>query len=187
LLAFLPLSVSILRGKHRASEDEVFMNRKYRLRVIGYGLIAAVGVMAVQLAGAATPDIAGWWIDGSHRGAILIKPCGDQLCGSVEWLKIPNDPATGKPKTDYKNGDPALRSRPLCGLQLLWGFVHASDPTLWEGGKIYDPESGNTYNARMILKPDGTLDVRGYIGIPLLGRSETWVRPTEELTACSAG
>lgn len=163
------------------------MSKRNGLREIAYGLIAAAGVMAANWASAAAPDIAGWWIDGSHRAAIMIAPCGDKLCGSIQWLKIPNDPATGKPKSDYKNGDPALRSRPLCGLQLLWGFVHEPDPSLWDDGQIYDPESGNTYHARMILKPDGTLDVRGYIGIPLLGRSETWVRPTEELTACMGG
>jgi uncharacterized protein (DUF2147 family) len=46
----------------------------------------------------------------------------------------------------------------------------------WKGGDIYDPESGKTYRSYMYLKDSNTLKVRGYVGISLLGRTETWTR-----------
>ena len=48
---------------------------------------------------------------------------------------------------------------------------------MWDGGEILDPNNGKTYKVRMTPKDDGkTLAVRGYIGAPLLGRTQTWVR-----------
>jgi uncharacterized protein (DUF2147 family) len=77
---------------------------------------------------------------------------------------------------DDKNPDRALRARPLHGLRMLWGF-HPKDGsgTEWSGGKIYDPESGKTYSCRIRLER-GALEIRGYVGIPLFGRSTTWAR-----------
>jgi uncharacterized protein (DUF2147 family) len=49
----------------------------------------------------------------------------------------------------------------------------------WEGGQILDPDNGKIYRCKMHLEKDGKeLVVRGYIGISLLGRSQTWVRPS---------
>ena len=49
----------------------------------------------------------------------------------------------------------------------------------WSGGRILDPEDGNTYKCKIALNKDGTLKLRGYIGIPALGRTQTWHRVAE--------
>ncbi len=124
----------------------------------------------------------GLWLDESGRAGIAIAPCGSKLCGTITWLKIPLDPR-GKPKRDVHNADPALRDRPICGLQMLSGFA-ADDADAWAGGVIYDPQGGKIYSATLRLQPDGTLRVRGYVGIPLFGRSEIWTRPAATPPGC---
>ncbi len=125
----------------------------------------------------------GWWLDQTGRAGILIAPCGSQLCGHIEWLKTPLD-AQNKPKTDIHNPLIALQSRPLCGLTLLGGFT-ADGSGGWTGGWVYDPEAGKTYKGEMHVAADGTLHLRGYIGIPMLGRTAVWTRPPTTPTQCS--
>jgi uncharacterized protein (DUF2147 family) len=141
----------------------------------------AVFCLALPVAGRAQA-VQGWWLDQSGRAGIFIAPCGDKLCGRIEWLKTPLTPA-GQKKTDIHNPDPALQGRPICGLELLWGFVPDGSGG-WTGGWVYDPEAGKTYTSVMHLKSDGSLSVRGYIGIPLLGRSTIWTRPVGALPRC---
>ncbi len=151
--------------------------------------IAPVAIALLVWAGRAAgagDDPSGWWIDESGRAGILIAPCGDRLCGTIEWLKEPLDPVTRQPKLDRNNADPAAQTHPICGLKMLWDFS-GDDPGEWSGGRIYDPESGNTYKSHIALKPDGTLKVRGYIGIPLIGRSQIWTRPPQPPARCEAG
>ncbi|HVS03730.1 MAG TPA: DUF2147 domain-containing protein, partial [Thermoanaerobaculia bacterium] len=78
------------------------------------------------------------------------------------------------PKVDLENPDPKLRERPIVGLRILVGFRYADGK--WTGGTIYDPANGKTYKAQMTLKGPDTLDVRGYVGITLFGRTTTWKR-----------
>lgn len=135
---------------------------------------AALAVFLVLAfpAWAASP-VGGWWTEG-RNGQVTIEGCGDRLCGKLAALKEPLN-AEGQPKRDRHNPDPALRDRPLIGLPLLQGFVpEADEANKWSSGTIYDPESGKTYKCTLTLRDDGSLEVRGYIGLPLLGRSQTW-------------
>jgi uncharacterized protein (DUF2147 family) len=79
-----------------------------------------------------------------------------------------------------------LRNRRVVGLQILSGLV-ASDqnPVSWTGGTIYDPVSGNTYRCRLELDSHDRLRLRGYVGIPLVGRTTTWTRVSSERTKCT--
>ena len=76
---------------------------------------------------------------------------------------------------NYKNPDPKLRSRPIVGLQFMNNFVYAGR-NVWDGGKIYDPESGKTYKCKMTLQSTNRLEVHGYVGVSLLGRTVVWTR-----------
>lgn len=144
---------------------------------------ALAAIWGVTLAfSAQAAEVGGLWLDESGKAAVRIAPCGAALCGRIAWLRTPLD-AAGQPKTDIHNDDAALRARPLCGLPILEGFTPDGENE-WSGGTIYDPESGNTYKSHMALQADGTLRVRGYIGISLLGRSQTWTRPAADLPAC---
>jgi uncharacterized protein (DUF2147 family) len=149
--------------------------------LVGLAALIAAG-FGIRAAAAAEPT--GWWLDQSGRAGILIAPCGDKLCGTIRWLAEPLDPATGGPKLDRKNSNGAERGRPLCGLKMLGDFVKAEDPGEWTDGWIYNPEDGQTYRSQMTLERDGTLRVRGYVGIPLLGKSQIWSRPRETPAEC---
>ena len=119
-------------------------------------------------------DVIGIWLTGGKEPAkIQIYQSGDKFYGKIIWLKNPTE--NRKPRIDGNNPDRAKRNTPVIGLIILKGFKFNGNDE-WKGGDIYDPESGKTYNSYMYLKNMNTLKVRGYIGIALLGRTETWTR-----------
>ena len=81
----------------------------------------------------------------------------------------------GEPRIDIHNPDEALRDRPILGLNLVNGYRFENG--IWQG-KIYDPESGKVYSSRMKVGRKGNLEMRGYIGIPMFGRTATFVPAT---------
>jgi uncharacterized protein (DUF2147 family) len=97
-----------------------------------------------------------------------------KLSGKIIALQEPRTPE-GKEKTDIHNPDPLKRGRPIIGLVFMSGFTRKSD-TRWENGTIYDPKTGNTYSCLLELDGPDKIKVRGYIGISLLGRTDTWTR-----------
>ena len=117
--------------------------------------------------------ILGSWANPNGQDHILIYKHGDKFFGKLDWIKVPND-ENGKPKTDKNNPDPALRSRPDLGLELLKDFTFDGDD-VYSGGTVYDPKNGKTYSCKMTLEGNA-LKIRGYIGISLFGRSEIWTR-----------
>lgn len=122
------------------------------------------------------PDaIIGVWKNGEGTGHIQISRNGEKYQGRIVWLKEPIDPETGKPKLDKQHPDETVRARPIMGLVNMWGF-HFSKEGVWEGGKIYDPKKGSTYSCTIRMKDVNTLEVRGYIGISLIGRTDVWTR-----------
>lgn len=137
-------------------------------------LIIMVGISLLSTVVKAQADkIEGLWYNDVKSGKILITRGQDgKFYGKVVWLKEPLK--NGKPKVDELNQDPALRSRPRLGLQVLSNFEKDGD-NKYTGGTIYDPLNGKTYSCKITYK-GSTLDIRGYIGIPLFGRTTTWSR-----------
>ena len=133
-------------------------------------LVAAALLLAAT--SALAEEILGLWDAGESH--VEIYACGDLLCGRIAELDEPLD-EDGKEKLDKHNPDPALQSRSLLGMDLIAGFVRAGKKK-WEDGTIYDPRDGKTYKCVMKLQRDGTLKVRGYVGIPLLGKTVVWTR-----------
>jgi len=70
--------------------------------------------------------------------------------------------------------DGANKDKPVVGMNILWGLKKDGDA--WEGGKILDPKTGKVYSAKLKLAGD-KLEVRGFLGMALLGRTQTWVKP----------
>lgn len=66
------------------------------------------------------------------------------------------------------------KDKPITGMIILWDLEGSGDN--WKGGKILDPNNGKTYKCKLSLKDENTLDVRGFLGISLLGRTQTWYR-----------
>jgi uncharacterized protein (DUF2147 family) len=117
----------------------------------------------------------GTWLTGSKKGHVQIYKQGDRYAGKIVWLKEPNDPASGKPKLDKANPDAQKKTQPLIGLVNLKNFK-ADGENAWSEGKIYDPENGKEYSCKMKLNDPNQLDVRGYMGISLIGRTDSWTR-----------
>ena len=117
--------------------------------------------------------VVGKWLSATSEGQIEIYKRADKYFGKLSWIKDPND-EKGKPKVDAKNPNPSLRNKPVLGLELLKDFVFEDGK--WTDGTIYDPQTGKTYSCNLTLKENGQLNIRGYIGISLIGRSETWKR-----------
>jgi len=96
---------------------------------------------------------------------IEIYKKGDRYFGKSIW--------TETKRKDLKNPNSSLRERDLLGTELFTNFIY-NDGT-YEQGKIYDPESGKTYDCKMSFNGK-SLKVRGYIGISLFGRTEMFER-----------
>ncbi|WP_400190826.1 DUF2147 domain-containing protein [Hymenobacter sp. B81] len=136
-------------------------------------LALLLGVAGLASAQSLSP--LGVWTNSEKKATFEIYKCGNKLCGKIVSLTVPNDPATGKPKTDTQNPDPKLRSRPRQGMVFMQGFEY-DDDNKWDDGKIYDPESGKTYSCYMKMINANTMEVKGYIGFSMIGRSQTWTR-----------
>lgn len=130
---------------------------------------------------AAAPDVTGTWITQDGDGAVEIAPCGNSLCGRIVWLRSPLD-ENGRPVRDENNADTSLRSRPLCGAEIISGVHLIADS--WEGGSIYDPESGSRYSVALARAADDTLSVTGYLGLKTFGQTFDWHRAPDTLKRC---
>jgi len=155
-------------------------------RLAAVAFVALPWALLAALPAAAQPAdaVTGRWLteagDKGGRARVEVSEEEGKFVGRIVWLeepKFPSGPHQGEAKTDLENPDPALRDRPVMGLVLLAGFTYDGDGT-WSGGTIYDPANGKTYKAKMYLsgEDDPTLDIRGYVGIPLFGRTTTWKR-----------
>ena len=134
---------------------------------------AALFLCLQSLAFAQSLSPLGTWTNQEKEARFEIYKCGDKLCGKITWLKEPN--RDGKPKTDVNNPDKKLQSQPLIGLVFLKGFEY-DENNKWDDGTIYDPKSGKTYSSYMQMLSKDKMEVKGYIGISMIGRSQTWTR-----------
>ncbi|MGN6163390.1 MAG: DUF2147 domain-containing protein [Flavisolibacter sp.] len=117
--------------------------------------------------------IIGVWKNGSGKGHIQIYKNNGKYFGKIVWLRDALD-ANGKPKVDRKNENPDKRNAPLIGLVMLKDFEY--DDGEWNGGHIYNPSDGKEYKAYMKMEDYKTLNVRGYVGISLFGKTDVWTR-----------
>jgi uncharacterized protein (DUF2147 family) len=143
-------------------------------------LLLGLAMLVRGTASAATP-LGTWYAEGG-AARVAIESCGNELCGRVVWLRSPID-EDGCELRDQRNPDPALRGRRVEGMQILRGLRRRADGS-WGNGRIYDPASGNTYTCQLALEGDDRLRLRGYVGIPLIGRTTTWTRVGAESRLC---
>lgn len=137
--------------------------------------VTTIGIFASFAQTNNADAIIGFWKTGDGKAIVEIFKQADKYSGKIIWLAEPNDPETNKPKVDKKNEDEKLRTRPILGMVNLRDFKFIKNK-LWEDGKIYDPKSGEDYSCTIKLINENTIEVRGYVGISLFGRTDTWKR-----------
>ena len=154
------------------------------MKRIAAAVITVLFMVAPLMAGDGDAILGVWATDPDGNGGqahIEIYAVGDLYSGKIVWLEEPlytaedEDGEEGEPKIDRNNPDPDLQSRPIMGLELMQGFKFDGKGT-WKKGTIYDPDNGKTYKCKVRIGEDGELNVRGYIGVSMLGRTSVWTR-----------
>lgn len=142
---------------------------------------ALAGVVFVACAGpaAAAPDpVFGVWLTAAKDGKVRVAPCAadpSQTCGTVVWGRGPNG-EDARTLTDIRNPDPAQRNQSIVGLQIITEF-HRDGEGGWTGGRIYEPQTGRTFKAKMKSAGPNSLKVAGCV--LFFCRSETWTRTAD--------
>jgi uncharacterized protein (DUF2147 family) len=137
-------------------------------------------VARVMFAASTSGDaILGRWLVEDGDAVVEIVRCANAYCGQITWLKEPrfvadDDGVSGRPKTDRNNPDADRRGDPILGSRILRELRFNGQS--WERGWLYDPETGNTYHCSAVLTGADRLEIRGYLGISLLGRTAIWTR-----------
>jgi uncharacterized protein (DUF2147 family) len=137
--------------------------------------LLALAVAAPALADDASP--VGLWkniddVTGKPKALIRITENKGEVRGQIEKLFL----AAGEnpnPRCDKCQG--ANKDQPVLGMVFMSGLRRDGDD--YSGGEILDPDSGRVYRSRLTLVDGGKkINVRGYVGVPMFGRSQTWVR-----------
>ena len=147
------------------------------------GLFSTVLALATAAGASAPRDadsdasanaIVGEWLTQEGDAKVRVSEEQSTYIGRITWMATPNE-TDGQPRLDKNNPDASLRSRPILGLKIVWG-LHPDAARTYRDGSVYDPKSGKTYSAKATLEGPDTLVLRGYVGVPLFGRSAKWTR-----------
>ncbi|HJR13896.1 MAG TPA: DUF2147 domain-containing protein [Rhodanobacteraceae bacterium] len=147
------------------------------MRTILRPILIAFALLLATAAYAATDTPVGTWTQvddatGKPKSIIGITEQPDgTLQGTVKEVLF-SDQGT---HPICKKCEGERHNQPVDGMVIMWGVKKDGD--VWDGGQILDPNNGKIYKVKLSLKEDGQkLDVRGYIGMPMLGRTQTWTR-----------
>ncbi len=122
-------------------------------------------------------DILGIWLNEEGDAQIEVYIEKDSYFGKIVWLEKAKD-VNGEWMLDVKNPDEKLKTRKKLGMTVMHNLVWDADEKEWNEGKIYDAREGDTYS--LYAKTDGLdiLNLRGYIGFSLFGKTTSWTRST---------
>lgn len=141
----------------------------------GQGLAALIALVPLLASAQQSPEPTGFWLTEEETAVIEIRERAGTLRGRIHWIE------PGGRRFDNENPDPDLHDRPLCGLEILSGFERNPDRSAeWRAGEIYAADEGKTYSARIRVRDPEELDLRGYVGISLFGRTQTWTRVRDD-------
>ena len=119
-------------------------------------------------------DILGVWLEEKKESKIEVYKKDNSFFGKIIWLKEPLD-EDGKIKLDKKNPNNSMRENPINGLVIMKDLKYKKKGE-WSDGKIYDARSGKTYSLEVYMTNQNKLDLRGYLGFTLFGKTTTWTR-----------
>lgn len=130
--------------------------------------VIVISFVNISFSQAVSKDaILGEWLAESKDGKILIFKQGEKYFGKISWGKDGD-------KKDVNNPDEKLKSQSIIGSVILKGFEYTGKA--WENGSIYDPNNGKTYSCTLKMKKANELELRGFIGLSILGRTTVWTR-----------
>ena len=152
------------------------MLKKYKL-MKRIGLVLLLSLVISGAFAQEAQKIAGIWWNDKKTSKIEVKEENGKFSGTVIYIN-PEKYVNGEPEKDFNNPDPKLKSKSRLGLQILTGLKYNPSDKEWQGGRIYDPDNGKTYDCFAWFDKDAnTLYLKGYVvGIKWLGRSTTWTR-----------
>jgi uncharacterized protein (DUF2147 family) len=139
-------------------------------------LLTICFIISMMRVNAQSDRIIGVWLTSDKAAKIEIYQKDSRFYGKMIWFTPAMD-EKGNPLTDSENPDPAKRNRKLEGLEISSGLTYTDGK--WKG-TIYDPESGKTYNSQIKLVNENTLELTGYVGLPMFGLTETWKRSSHD-------
>ena len=119
-------------------------------------------------------DILGIWLEEEKQSKIEIYKKNNSFFGKIIWLKEPLD-KHGNEKLDKENPNKLLKNKPIKGLVIMKDLKYKKKGE-WTEGEIYDARSGKTYSLEVYMKNSNELELRGYIGLTLFGKSTSWTR-----------
>lgn len=143
--------------------------------IVFFFLSGAAGTLTAQNSLKADALCGEWWTP-DKDGKIFFFKSGTTYSGKVSGFKNPNDPETGKPRLDKNNPDPSLRKRPIMGLVLFYNFEYNTSKEKYINGELYDSDHGKTYPCWIKLITNNVLELHGYIGFSLIGKSVYFTR-----------
>lgn len=123
-------------------------------KLFSYGVLLLISTHPPK-----THPITGDWYTAGNESKITVAPCGTKYCGTISWLKNP----AAAPKNSG------------VGTLIIKDF-DVIDSNTMEKGKIHDPRNGKWYSGRLQIGDDGRLEVRGWLGMPALGKTVYWTR-----------
>ncbi len=160
------------------------MMTRERQRGIAGQIAAAMAILAVafQAKSVAADSLDGYWMDSDGEVILEIGQCGNARCGRVAWLRKPLGP-DGRLLLDYRNPDPKLQKRPVCGLEVVSGFKKQPDG-IWSDGTVYVSDLGQSFSGYAEILNPTQVKVTGYVILPLFGASEVWTKVSHPFPHC---
>lgn len=146
------------------------MTMKRAIMLLSVFLFATMATFAQAAEG---DKILGIWLSENKNGKIQIYKAGNKYFGKLIWGRTMYEADGVTSKKDTKNSDESMRNRNLKDMVILTNMEY--DDGEWTDGKVYDPEKGKTYSCTMKLNGN-QLNLRGYVGVSLLGRTSVWTR-----------
>ncbi len=142
-------------------------------RILSSSVMMVVAVW-VSATFAGPVDITGTWVtiddeDNEPASHVEIRMENDTVRGTIVHL-------IKEPDATCDDCEGELKGKPALGMEIIRDMLWDEKDGRYEGGRILDPGNGKWYRCFLKLLPDGRLEVRGFIGIALLGRSQYWVR-----------
>lgn len=145
-------------------------------KLLSTALLAGTCLFTAHALAQATP--AGLWktIDDkskTERALVRISEGGGVFSGRIEKLLA----ADARPDARCDKCEDDRKDQPIVGMEIVRGVKKAEAENTWDGGTILDSTDGKVYKVRLQPADGGKkLDVRGYLGMPMLGRTQTWIR-----------